>query len=211
MADSKRTRQWLFVMYPDSMPENAFEIIKNFHIQAVISPLHDADINGDGSEKKAHYHVLLYFDGVKSYDQVLELIKPLNTPLPLRCNSIKGSLRYFIHLDNPEKAQYKFEDMTLLNGFDIESYLMPTKSEIEDIWKEIYFWISDTGCDEYSLLMEEARLYHFETWFYVLTTYSSAHVVWTMRSMQHRNELGSSSSSRNRKYVNPNTGEVIYD
>ena len=29
---------------------------------------------------KPHYHVLLLFGGVKSYDQVLELIKPLNCP-----------------------------------------------------------------------------------------------------------------------------------
>lgn len=75
-------RAWQIVFYPESCPANYQEIIYRWHVPALLSPVHDPTKNknsiGD-DEKKPHYHLNLYFDGKKSYDQVLELALELNT------------------------------------------------------------------------------------------------------------------------------------
>ena len=55
-------RTWAFVIYPDSLPSNWEEIILNTGLPMAISPLHDKDINPDGTEKKPHYHVIIYYE-----------------------------------------------------------------------------------------------------------------------------------------------------
>ena len=53
-ADS-RARNWSLVVYPESAPENWRDILDDYHIPWVESPLHDKDINPDGEIKKAHW------------------------------------------------------------------------------------------------------------------------------------------------------------
>lgn len=52
MADS-RTRNWTMIGYPgDSLPENYREILNDqLHLSWCESPVHDADVNGNGEEK----------------------------------------------------------------------------------------------------------------------------------------------------------------
>ncbi|WP_245335898.1 Rep family protein, partial [Staphylococcus sp. GDY8P117P] len=68
-----RTRNWTFVIYPESVSEGWRDILDDEHIQWVESPLHDKDTNPNGEIKKAHKHILVMYDGVKSYNQILEL------------------------------------------------------------------------------------------------------------------------------------------
>ena len=71
MAENKkdtRTRNWSFIIYPESAPQNWIEQLKGEMIPFAVSPLHDEDINeGTGEVKKAHLHILLCFEGKKSY------------------------------------------------------------------------------------------------------------------------------------------------
>ena len=67
-ADAKRvgrTRNFATVVYPDSAPADWKEKLDQLHVAAFISPLHDKDINPNGEPKKAHYHVLVMFEGQK--------------------------------------------------------------------------------------------------------------------------------------------------
>ena len=122
MNSEKRSNNWTFVVYPgDSLPDNYLNIIQNWHIPTLLSPIHDKDLNGDLTEKKKHIHIILYF-GVganKSYSQVLEYSKQLNGTIPQIVNNSRALIRYFIHLDNPEKHQYKKQDLITISGFDI--------------------------------------------------------------------------------------------
>ena len=73
---------------------------------AKYSPWHDKDVNKETGEfKKAHKHGALYFDSLKSYSQVSELVtKYLNTPAHVEViMSPKGMYDYFTHAENPEK------------------------------------------------------------------------------------------------------------
>ena len=63
---SDRTRNWVVIVYPESAPENWRSHLDDLHLEWIESPLHEFDVNADGEVKKAHWHVLLLFGGVKS-------------------------------------------------------------------------------------------------------------------------------------------------
>ena len=60
-----KKRYWAMVLYPESAPKNWRDLLRETGIQCAISPLHDKDINADNTEKKAHYHIILYYDNYK--------------------------------------------------------------------------------------------------------------------------------------------------
>ena len=60
-----RARAFAFLVYEDSAYPDWMERLADLHIEAFVSPLHDKDVNPDGSLKKPHWHVLLYFSGKK--------------------------------------------------------------------------------------------------------------------------------------------------
>ena len=72
MASKKdtRCRNWAFIQYDDSAPEDWREKLSELNIELVESPLHDKDLNPDGSNKKAHRHILVSFKGNKSFSQI---------------------------------------------------------------------------------------------------------------------------------------------
>lgn len=150
-----KKRNWAFIVYPESAPENWIEILQNLGVQGCISPLHDKDINPDGSPKKAHYHVLVTYDGPKSFNSVNEYVSSLNQPIPIAIESVRGQYRYFTHEDNPEKAQYNKSDIRTLNGFSIRDFVELTKSEVNNILKELQSMIRECDIFEYCDLMDK--------------------------------------------------------
>ncbi len=52
MAKETRKRNWVFVVYPDSAPENWREMLRDIHVPGYVSPLHEDDYNADGEKKK---------------------------------------------------------------------------------------------------------------------------------------------------------------
>lgn len=125
----KKSRTWTFVLYPESCPDDWQE--KLIGVPFVRSPLHDRDTNADGSPKKPHWHVLVSLQSPRSYDQIKELTEALNAPSPQSCKDTRALCRYFLHLDNPEKAQYNRDDLLVGGGFDIEQALKFSKSEAD--------------------------------------------------------------------------------
>ena len=85
----KRYTYWSFVMWEESAPEHWVDILNSLQIAAAVSPLHDKDVwdYGDeevrdgkheaGEPKKAHWHVNLYYESLKTFEQVLEDLEPL--------------------------------------------------------------------------------------------------------------------------------------
>lgn len=113
-----RVRNFATIVYPESAPVNWQELLAKQFIPAFISPLHDKDINPDGEPKKAHYHVMLMFEGKKSPEQVKDIIALFGGVGCEIVNSLRGYSRYLCHLDNPEKYQYSPEDVRNLCGAD---------------------------------------------------------------------------------------------
>lgn len=110
----QRSNKWAFIFYQESVPENYLEILEEMHIPFVLSPWHDKDVNKETGEiKKAHKHGALYFDSLKSYSQVSNLIsEKLNAPKHVEVvMSPKGMYEYFTHAENPDKTTYQTEDI----------------------------------------------------------------------------------------------------
>lgn len=171
-ADAKRkgTRflSWTAVVYPDSAPEGWRDVLDETHIEWVESPLHDRDTNPDGTKKKAHWHILLMFPSVQTSEQVQELLAPLNCTIPIPCKSAKGLVRYFAHLDNPEKFQYAVSDIRAHGGADIGELLRPSTSDRYERIADMIRWVNENDIMHYSDLTEYAMTQKYDEWFTLL-------------------------------------------
>lgn len=168
-SSSARARAWVFILYPESAPEDWQEYIEQLCVPCAVSPLHDKDINPTGEPKKPHYHVLLTFAGMKSEQQVARMIEPLNCTRPMICNSTRGSIRYFMHLDNPEKAQYKREDIQCFGGFDLGAALEMSISEMDHVIDDLIDFIEDNNIYEFCDFVRLVKLSGNKAWREVIT------------------------------------------
>lgn len=152
----QRARNWAFIIYPESAPENWRELLDDLHVPAAVSPLHDRDENANGDPKKEHRHIVLAFDANKTRDQVLELIAPFKGTTAVKLNSLVGMLRYLTHMDNPEKAQYDKNQVETFGGLQYFSIIENAGDKI-GMLSEIMEWIDDHACTKYAVLMRYAR------------------------------------------------------
>lgn len=157
MAEKKentKKRNWTFVLYPESAPQDWFERLKLSGLMSAISPLHDKDVNPTGEKKKAHYHVLLVYSGPTTYNAVAKFTASLNATIPQPLESLRGMYRYFTHKDNPEKYQYEEGEITAVNGFNIADLVELTKSEVNELKKNILKLVREVNITEYSDLVD---------------------------------------------------------
>lgn len=137
---SKRTRNFTAIGYPESLKENWQEILIQTNLQCVISPLHDSDINdGTGELKKPHYHIMILYEAPHTIEQAQEIFDSIGATKCQIVNSTTNALRYFCHLDNPEKAQYSKKDVICLNGIDYKEMTERASDENAEIMNIIEF------------------------------------------------------------------------
>jgi hypothetical protein len=130
------------------------EYLQRTGLQGVVSPLHDKDVNANGEQKKAHYHVIVTYDGPTSFEVVKRLTDTLKQPNPQPLEQMRGYYRYLTHKDNPEKAQYSDKDIRAINGFNISDYVEVTKSEVVKIKQNLQQLIREKEITEYADLMD---------------------------------------------------------
>lgn len=149
---SSRYRNWWFILYPESAPEDWRDVLERLCVPIAISPLHDMDIDNDGKLKKPHYHIILKYGGVKSFNQVSQLTRSLSQPIPIPVESLPGAYDYLTHANNPEKYQYHKSDILCLNGFE------PLLSEDEtmSVQSELCVLIKDNNITEFYQLVDLA-------------------------------------------------------
>jgi len=160
-----RTRHWTFLVYPESAPENWRDVLDDLHIPWVESPLHDKDTDPDGEIKKEHWHVVLMFDNVKSFEQIKAICDGLNAPIPQKCHSAKGAVRYMAHMDNPDKFQYPVSEIKAHGGADLAELLKPTSAARYQLIKEMIAYIRTEGVTEFVEFADYASAERFDDWF----------------------------------------------
>ncbi len=188
-----RTRNWTFIIYPTegnpSAPENWREILDEEHLKWIESPLHDKDITATGEPKKAHIHILVLYDGVKSYEQVKELADKLNAPIPKKVNNTKALVRYMAHLDDANKAQYDKNKIIGHGGVDVSEYLLTQteeKAERHRITKEILAFAEEHNIVELTDIVDIAIKNNMDEWYNALCDNSCYFVNEVLRSRRHR-------------------------
>lgn len=147
-----KKRNWSFLVYLDSCPDDWIDILQLKGLPFAISPLHDKDINPDGTPKKPHYHVILVFGAPTTFNNVKSITDELNQPIPIPLESVRGMYRYFTHKDNPEKYQYDEKYIRLFNAFDVTDVL--NNFEVYTGLKDIQLLIIENDLLEYSDLMD---------------------------------------------------------
>lgn len=165
-SDSKKVRNVATVVYPESAPNDWIEILSNYHVPCFISPLHDKDINPTGENKKPHYHVLIFLEGPREPSYFDKIIKSIGGVGLEVISSLRGYARYLCHLDNPEKAQYKIEDVKAFGGA-CYSTVINLASDKYRLIKEMISFCSEQGIDSYSDLLDWSMV-NREDWFQCL-------------------------------------------
>lgn len=165
-SGSGRTRNYATVVYPESAPDHWQDILSDQKIPAFISPLHDLDVDPFGEKKKAHYHVVIMYEGVKTMEQAEDLFKLIGGVGVEKVNSIRGYARYLCHLDNPEKHQYDPEAVRCLGGADFVTTIGLPTDKYKAI-SEMIDYCLDHRIYSYAALLNYCRTEHFD-WFRVL-------------------------------------------
>lgn len=149
-----KKRNWAFVLYPESAPEDWREQLQKMGLQCAVSPLHDKDLDPTGEFKKPHYHVILVYSGPTSYNVVKAITDSLNQPIPQPLEQVRGYYRYLTHKDNPEKAQYSEDDIQTIGGFNVADFVELTKSEVNAYKRKLQTLISTADICEYCDFMD---------------------------------------------------------
>lgn len=176
----QRTKNWGTIVYPESAPEDWIDILEEQHIPALISPLHDKDLDKSGNLKKPHHHIILLFDGLKTKEQAEEIFSLIGGVGTEKIKSLKSYTRYLCHLDNTKKAQYDTADIIELSGADFEYASKMANGKYRAIREMIEF------CDEH-LIDSYADLIHYakdnrEDWFQILCDSGTVTIVQYMKS-----------------------------
>lgn len=171
-----RTRNFATVVYPESAPTEWISVLDDTRIPALISPLHDRDVNqtAENTPKKPHYHVILMFSSVKTKAQAKAVFDKIGGVGCEAVQSIRGYARYLCHLDNPEKAQYSQADVRCLNGADYYGNIELATDKYKAV-KEIMQFCKENGIISFSDVLEYAMEERMD-WFRVLCD-SSAMIV----------------------------------
>lgn len=132
MPKIPRSRYWASILYPESCKGDFIDLLKEQHVNFLLSPLHDTDVDKDGVLKKAHYHLMLCFDGPTS-DQVADIVfSSLGGVGCVRVSNSTSYSRYLCHMDDPDKAQYSPDDVVSY-GVDYADYIQTPDSRYDDI------------------------------------------------------------------------------
>lgn len=201
-----RTRDWGFIVYPESAPEDWKEKLRLSYLPFAVSPLHDKDVNADGQPKKPHYHVMICADGVKSFSQLANIAKQVNGTCLINLHSARGYYRYFIHLDNPEKYQYREIDITTYNGFDPKLYDGLTSVQRYNYLEQIFKYIDKHHITDYDVLLRCCIKENYE-WFKLLADRHTLVVVEYMKSIWRRKTYNPDSCPKEVS-LNTETGEI---
>lgn len=166
-----RLRNFATVVYPESAPENWLETLDGLHVPAFVSPLHNQDVNPDGSPKKPHWHVLIMFAGVKTKEQAQAVIDAIGGVGCESVSTVRGYARYLVHADNPEKAQYSKSDVRAFSGADYDAIAHLPTDDVKMI-REMMEFIRANQIASFALFADICANGH-EDWFRALVTKSA--------------------------------------
>lgn len=155
---AQRQRLFATVVYPESAPADWLERLEGTHVAAMVSPLHGSDTLPTGELKKAHYHVLWRYEGVKTTAQAQEVVDLIGGAGAVEIVAdYRGYARYLCHLDSPDKAQYDPEGVRCFGGADWAAVALSDAERTDAALDEIEDWIDDTGCISYAALCRYCR------------------------------------------------------
>lgn len=147
-----KARNFTFIIYPESIPEDWSACLEKLDVPMAISPLHDKDETerknltedeqkrvekGEKVYKKAHYHVLFIAKNPVTTESVRNKIKRALGNKSIShieiVDGIESVYKYLTHESKDairkNKHKYDSKDIIHLNDFDIERYVFLDESQ----------------------------------------------------------------------------------
>ena len=155
MAGESKSRYGIFLVYPESAPDDWWERLKGSHGSYARSPLHEPDED----VKKPHYHVIYKHSNTVSLEAMKKVIPegvPANNYVEL-CAHPRNYQRYLLHLDDPDKQQWEGDPFDLVetcNGFPLDLTRDYSKEERNQQRKDLIALIRTYELCEYADLIE---------------------------------------------------------
>lgn len=182
----ERTRNWTILVYEDSAPENWRDVIAGLHVPAYISPYHDKDKRANGEDKKPHWHVVLCFKGKKSVAQIQAISDQLSGVKVdwehCAVGDLPGMVRYLIHFDDADKAQYDMSEIQTFAGADVLAHFAEA-ADVDEAVGEMMDWLCEQGITSFAALSRYARA-NKPDWFRVLTSKRTVFIAQFCKSLQ---------------------------
>ena len=186
-----KSQVWAGIMYQDSAPADWEHQLRMLGVPFAVSPLHDKDVREDGTPKKPHWHVILYWPGGSTtYRTAAAIMRDvLKGTIPIPLVSPRGYYRYFTHLDNPSKARYDEKNIVTGNGFDIGDFIVLTAQEKNELKKQVLEEIIKIGMTEYWELVVYA-MYNMDNAVFDLITTNTMFFNAALKSKRHMEMSG---------------------
>ena len=163
MSTDDRSRNWCFILYPDSAPAEWDLILRESMVAGCYSPLHAP------ADSKPHRHCILSFTSKKSKSQVQAITQSLNATQPFVVHDLRQMTRYLIHADNPDKEQFQPSDIVSFGGFVIDKFFSLSSVDKQDLFKQLMQFIRDNPgiyyCDLVDICLDTNP-----DWLYLLET-----------------------------------------
>lgn len=105
-----------------------------------------------GEYKKPHYHVLVAWAGSKSYQQMWEYFSCLGIRFFQKVESKGGYIRYLVHLDDPDKAQYSIDNIHSFGGIDLSALVTISQIDKLEMMGAVLSYIYDNRITSFSHL-----------------------------------------------------------
>lgn len=153
--DSKKikARNFAFILYPESIPDDWKDRLESLGICMAVSPLHDKDKSTvEGQEfKKPHYHVLYIAKNPVTVESIRIKIKRCLGDKTVNhveiVDNIENAYLYLTHESKDAvrkgKHVYPKDDITLLNDFDIDRYIVLDDAQKKDLRYALFNLIHD--------------------------------------------------------------------
>lgn len=183
-AMSSRSKSWATIVYPESVRQDWREYLCQSGVKWCEGPIHDMDIDeGTGKRKKAHIHVILAFESLKTFEQVSDITLAIGAVHGQAVRSMRGAIRYLVHADNPDKHQYDKADIKVYNSFKLngafDSDIEIGKAERLRYIQEMMSYCEQNNIIRISDLMMVSAQKHFDTWFAVLANSGTTYILKT--------------------------------
>lgn len=140
-----------------------------------------------GDIKKEHFHLIVnYGNGAnKSMEQVQEdFCVPLNAmKFPKIVKSERGAVRYLCHLDHPDKAQYRIDEVRFFNGYNPRDFFDISNADCDRLNIDIINFIDNNSVEGYYELERITR--KWMPWH----KYVVSHSIFFTYFFQNRNEI----------------------
>lgn len=204
-----KSQVWAGIMYQDSAPADWEHQLRMLGVPFAVSPLHDSDMREDGTPKKPHWHVILYWPGGSTtYRTAAAIMRDvLKGTIPIPLVSPRGYYRYFTHLDNPNKAQYDEKNIVTGNNFDIGEFITLTAQEKNELKKRVLAEIIKLGMTEYWELVVYA-MYNMDNASFDLISTNTVFFNAALKSKRHMEMAALDNVTRNGGQARPDRGQV---